>query len=170
MRAPSGKLNLIGITGTKGKTTTSYMIKGIYDSCDVKTGLVGTICNMIGERKLETDRTTPEANVLQPLLAEMVKENVKVCVMEASSQGLNLDRVGGCEFNLGLFTNLSPDHIGDTEHKDMDDYALAKSKLFKMCKKRSYKYRQSVCRRDDRKTPNAKFLRMALTKIVTSER
>ena len=132
---PSGKLNLIGITGTKGKTTTSYMIKGIYDSCDVKTGLVGTICNMIGERKLETDRTTPEANVLQPLLAEMVKENVKVCVMEASSQGLNLDRVGGCEFNLGLFTNLSPDHIGDTEHKDMDDYALAKSKLFKMCKK-----------------------------------
>lgn len=130
---PSGKLSLIGITGTKGKTTTSYMIKNIYDYCGAKTGLVGTICNMIGERKIETDRTTPEANVLQALLAEMTEEHVDVCVMEASSQGLNLDRVGGCEFKLGVFTNLSPDHIGATEHKDMDDYAHAKAKLFRMC-------------------------------------
>lgn len=131
---PSGKLSLIGITGTKGKTTTSYMIKSIYDACGDRTGLIGTICNMIGERRIETDRTTPEANVLQALLAEMAEEQVKVCVMEASSQGLNLDRTYGCEFQIGIFTNLSPDHIGATEHKDMADYAQAKAKLFRMCR------------------------------------
>lgn len=132
---PSGDLMLVGITGTKGKTTTSYMIKSIYDNARVKTGLIGTMGNMIGEKVIETERTTPEANVLQPLLREMVDEDVKVCIMEASSQGLNLGRVLGCEFAIGIFTNLSPDHIGENEHRDMDDYAEAKAKLFKMCRK-----------------------------------
>lgn len=132
---PSGELNLIGVTGTKGKTTTTYMIKNIYDKADVKTGLIGTICNMIGDEVVQTERTTPEANVTQKLLRKMVEADVKTCIMEASSQGLNLNRVGGCEYNIGIFTNLSPDHIGPNEHKDMDDYALAKSKLFRMCKK-----------------------------------
>ena len=132
---PSGDLMLLGITGTKGKTTTSYMIKSIYDNAGVKTGLVGTMGNMIGDRLIRTERTTPEANVLQPLLREMVSENVKTCIMEASSQGLNLGRVACCEFGIGIFTNLSPDHIGENEHSDMDDYARAKAKLFKMCRK-----------------------------------
>lgn len=134
-RHPSGDLSLIGVTGTKGKTTTTYMIKAIYDKAGVKTGLIGTICNMIGDEVIKTERTTPEANVTQKLLREMADKDVKVCIMEASSQGLNLNRVGGCEYNIGIFTNLSPDHIGPNEHKDMDDYANAKSKLFTMCKK-----------------------------------
>ncbi|MBQ8165165.1 MAG: UDP-N-acetylmuramoyl-L-alanyl-D-glutamate--2,6-diaminopimelate ligase [Clostridia bacterium] len=132
---PSAELNLIGVTGTKGKTTTTYMIKNIYDKMGVKTGLIGTICNMIGEEIIKTERTTPEANVTQKLLRRMVDSDVKTCVMEASSQGLNLNRVGGCEYNIGIFTNLSPDHIGPNEHKDMDDYAAAKAKLFGMCRK-----------------------------------
>ena len=132
---PSEKFVLTGITGTKGKTTTSYLLKNIYDHSDVKTGLVGTMCNMVGSRVIETERTTPEANVLQPLFKEMAEENVKVCIMEVSSQGLNLDRVGCCDFDIGIFTNLSPDHIGENEHKDMDDYAAAKAKLFRMCRK-----------------------------------
>jgi len=132
---PSEKFFLAGITGTKGKTTTSYLLKNIFDNADIKTGLVGTMCNMVGDRVVETERTTPEANVLQPLFKEMAEEDVKVCVMEVSSQGLNLDRVGGCDFDIGVFTNLSPDHIGDNEHKDMDDYAAAKAKLFKKCRK-----------------------------------
>ncbi|MBO5859448.1 MAG: UDP-N-acetylmuramoyl-L-alanyl-D-glutamate--2,6-diaminopimelate ligase [Clostridia bacterium] len=134
-RHPSGDLNLIGVTGTKGKTTTTYMIKAIYDKVGIKTGLIGTICNMIGDEIIATERTTPEANVTQKLLREMVDKDVEVCIMEASSQGLNLNRVGGCEYNTGIFTNLSPDHIGPNEHKDMDDYANAKSKLFAICKK-----------------------------------
>ncbi|MBE7065123.1 MAG: UDP-N-acetylmuramoyl-L-alanyl-D-glutamate--2,6-diaminopimelate ligase [Ruminococcaceae bacterium] len=134
-RHPSGELNLIGVTGTKGKTTTTYMIKNIYDKSSVKTGLIGTICNMIGDEVIKTERTTPEANVTQKLIRDMVNAGVKTCIMEASSQGLNLNRVGGCEYNIGVFTNLSHDHIGPNEHKDMDDYANAKSKLFTMCKK-----------------------------------
>lgn len=131
---PSGKLRLIGVTGTKGKTTTSIMLKSILDRSGEKTGLVGTMYNMIGDRTVPTERTTPEANVLQPLLSEMVGENVSSCVMEVSSQGLKLERVGGCEYELGIFTNLSRDHIGATEHPDMEDYAASKAKLFGMAK------------------------------------
>ena len=129
---PSGKLRLVGVTGTKGKTTTSIMLKSILDRQGEKTGLVGTMYNMIGDRVIPSVRTTPEANVLQPLLAEMVSEGVGSCVMEVSSQGLKLERVGGCEYRLGVFTNLSRDHIGATEHPDMEDYAASKAKLFGM--------------------------------------
>ena len=127
---PSGKMNLIGITGTKGKTTTSYMMRSILTAAGRESGLIGTICNYIGSERVETERTTPEANVIQPLLKRMVDAGIGDCVMEVSSQGLNLDRVGCCEFKVGLFTNLSRDHIGPTEHADMDDYAAAKAKLF----------------------------------------
>lgn len=132
---PTGEFNLIGVTGTKGKTTTSLMIKKIYDGFSEKTGLIGTMYNMVGDDIIETDRTTPEANVLQPLFRRMADENVATCIMECSSQGLKLNRVGGCEFNYGIFTNLSPDHIGATEHPDMDDYAFSKGLLFTRCKK-----------------------------------
>ena len=131
---PSGRLRLVGVTGTKGKTTTSIMLKSILDRQGEKTGLVGTMYNMIGERVIPTERTTPEANVLEPLLAEMADEGVASCVMEVSSQGLKLERVGGCEYELGIFTNLSRDHIGTTEHPDMEDYADSKAKLFGMAK------------------------------------
>ena len=129
---PSGKLDLIGITGTKGKTTTSYMMRSIYSAWNHKTGLIGTIQNMIGDEIIPTDRTTPEANDLQRLLGEMVSKDIKECIMEVSSQGLHLGRVACCNYKAAVFTNLTRDHIGPTEHKDMEDYALAKSKLFTM--------------------------------------
>ena len=132
---PSGELGLIGVTGTKGKTTTSLMIKNILEHAGHKSGLVGTMYNMVGADIVPTDRTTPESNVLQPLLRRMVREGCEKCVMEVSSQGLKLDRVGCCEYTLGVFTNLTPDHIGATEHPDMEDYAASKAKLFKMCEK-----------------------------------
>ncbi|MBQ7445656.1 MAG: UDP-N-acetylmuramoyl-L-alanyl-D-glutamate--2,6-diaminopimelate ligase [Clostridia bacterium] len=130
---PSGRLRLTGVTGTKGKTTTSIMIKKIMDAAGRHTGLVGTMYNMIGNETIPTDRTTPEANVLQPLLKRMADEGVTDCVMEVSSQGLKLERVGGCEYGTCVFTNLSRDHIGTTEHPDMEDYAASKAKLFSMC-------------------------------------
>jgi len=127
---PSGRLDLIGITGTKGKTTTSYMLRSIYTAAGKIGGLVGTIQNMIGDEVLHTERTTPEANDLQYLLNEMTNRDIGHCIMEVSSQGLNLNRVASCEYKASIFTNLSPDHIGPSEHKDMDDYANAKAKLF----------------------------------------
>ncbi|MCR5694896.1 MAG: UDP-N-acetylmuramoyl-L-alanyl-D-glutamate--2,6-diaminopimelate ligase [Clostridia bacterium] len=130
---PSGELRLTGVTGTKGKTTTSLMIKKIMDTAGRRTGLVGTMYNMIGREIIPTERTTPEANVLQPLLRKMADSGVSDCVMEVSSQGLKLERVGGCVYGTCVFTNLSRDHIGETEHPDMEDYAASKAKLFRMC-------------------------------------
>lgn len=132
---PSGKLHLLGITGTKGKTSTSYMIRSIYARAGRQTGLIGTIQNLVGDRVIPTERTTPEANVLQELLHQMVEEKIDTCIMETSSQGLHLDRTGCCQFEVGIFTNLSPDHIGPTEHASMEEYAKAKAKLFAQCKK-----------------------------------
>lgn len=132
---PSEKINLIGITGTKGKTSTSYMIRSIYKAAGIDTGMVGTICNIIGDEEIPAERTTPEANILQELFERMTEKNIDTCVMEVSSQGLHLDRVGHCEFSTAIFTNLSKDHIGENEHADMDEYLSAKAKLFTMCKK-----------------------------------
>ena len=109
---PSKKFKLIGITGTKGKTTTSYMIKEI----------------------LENDRTTPESLELQQLFSKMVEEKVEVVVMEVSSQSLKLHRVTGCDFDIAVFTNFSEDHISEIEHPTMEDYLQSKLKLFQMCK------------------------------------
>jgi len=134
-RHPSGRLNLIGVTGTKGKTTTTHMIKSILEHSGQKTGLIGTIANMIGDEILYAQRTTPESYDLQSLFDEMLEKGVKSVSMEVSSQGLALDRVGCCEFNIGIFTNITSDHIGPKEHKDFDDYLNAKAKLFTMCKK-----------------------------------
>ncbi|HOJ10802.1 MAG TPA: UDP-N-acetylmuramoyl-L-alanyl-D-glutamate--2,6-diaminopimelate ligase [Clostridiales bacterium] len=132
---PSRKLNLIGITGTKGKTTTTYMIKHILEDAGLKTGLIGTIQNMIGDEVLYAERTTPESYDLQALFSEMCEKDVKSVVMEVSSQGLQLNRVSCSHFEIGVFTNLYKDHISPTEHKDMEEYLNAKIKLFKMCEK-----------------------------------
>ena len=132
---PSSKFNLIGITGTKGKTTTTFMIKSILEKHGQKVGLIGTVANYIGDKNLgESERTTPESLELQELFNEMVKEKVDTVVMEVSSQSLKLHRVDGCNFNTVVFTNFSEDHISDKEHPDMQDYFDSKVKLFKMCK------------------------------------
>ena len=132
---PSGKFSLVGITGTKGKTTTAFMVKSILESGRQKVGLVGTLGSRIGDRTLYTERTTPESHDLQSLFADMVDEHVNSVVMEVSSQGLALHRVSCCEYEIGVFTNLTKDHIGPKEHSSMEDYLNAKIKLFKMCKK-----------------------------------
>lgn len=132
---PSRKFKLVGITGTKGKTTTSFMIKTILEKAGKKVGLVGTIATYIGDKKLEdSDRTTPESTKLQQVFAKMAKAKCDVVVMEVSSQSLKLNRVAGCDFDIGVFTNFSEDHISPKEHPDMKDYFDSKMKLLDMCK------------------------------------
>ena len=132
---PSRKVKLIGVTGTKGKTTTTFMIKKILEKQGIKTGLVGTIASYSGEHKLEdSDRTTPDSIKLQQLFAKMYEDGCKVIVMEVSSQSLKLHRVDGCNFDIGIFTNFSEDHISPKEHPTMEDYFNSKLKLFDMCK------------------------------------
>ena len=133
---PSKKFKLIGVTGTKGKTTTTFMIKEILEKAGKKVGLIGTVAIYInGERGKDSDRTTPESLELQKIFAEMVNQKVEYVIMEVSSQSLKLHRVDGCEFDMVVFTNLSEDHISQNEHPDMKDYFESKLKLFKMCNK-----------------------------------
>lgn len=126
---PVQQLKIIGITGTNGKTTSSYMIKAILESAGYKTGLIGTVANYIGDKKLITHRTTPESLELQELFCEMVESGVTYCIMEVSSHSLYLDRVYGIEFNEGVFTNLTQDHLDF--HKTFENYYQAKLILFK---------------------------------------
>ncbi|MBE5821628.1 MAG: UDP-N-acetylmuramoyl-L-alanyl-D-glutamate--2,6-diaminopimelate ligase [Clostridiales bacterium] len=129
---PSKKFKLIGVTGTKGKTTTTYMIKNILETAGKKVGLIGTITNMIGDKKYSTNNTTPGAIQLQALFYKMAQEGVDVAVMEVSSHALAMERVYGCDFDIGVFTNLSQDHMDF--HETFDNYIAAKQKLFDMCK------------------------------------
>lgn len=132
----SKKFTLIGVTGTKGKTTTTYMIKSILEKAGKKVGLIGTIENYIGEESLgESNRTTPGSIELQKMFYEMAKAKCDVVVMEVSSQSLKLNRVLGSYFDIGVFTNFSGDHISEKEHPSMDDYFKSKEKLFSMCPK-----------------------------------
>ena len=131
---PSRKFKLIGVTGTKGKTTTTYMIKTLLEAQGKKVGLIGTIENYIGEESLgESERTTPESLELQKMFAKMVEQKVEYVVMEVSSQALKLNRVAGCNFDIGVYTNFSKEHISAKEHSDMEDYFNSKMKLFEMC-------------------------------------
>ena len=133
---PSKKFKIIGVTGTKGKTTTTFMIKSILEKQGKKVGLIGTIAKYIGDKKIEdSERTTPDSLELQKLFYDMAKEKVDVVVMEVSSQSLKLDRVAGLEFEIGIFTNFLRDHISPKEHPDMEDYFASKVKMFNMCKK-----------------------------------
>ncbi len=132
---PSRKFKLIGVTGTKGKTTTTYMIKEILEKAGHKVGLIGTIATYINGKMIsESARTTPESIELQKTFAQMVEAGVEYVVMEVSSQSLKLHRVDGCNFDIVVFTNFSEDHISEKEHPDMKDYFESKLKLFKMCK------------------------------------
>ena len=131
---PAEQLKTIGITGTKGKTTTTYMIKAILESAGIQTGLIGTIETIIKDEHIPASNTTPESYIIQETFAKMVKAGCDAVVMEVSSQGLMLDRVSGFTFDYGVFTNLEKDHIGPAEHKDMDDYIRCKGLLFSQCK------------------------------------
>jgi len=139
---PSTHLKMIGVTGTNGKTTTTSLIAAILNAAGQKVGLIGTICNRIGDRVLPVKHTTPESTDLQQLLDEMVRDGVESCVMEVSSHALALNRVDGCEFDVSVFTNLTQDHLDF--HRNMEEYLEAKLRLFSELtvpgKKRKVKY------------------------------
>ena len=130
---PAKKLKVIGITGTKGKTTTTFMIRSILKHAGISTGLIGTIEVIIGDKHIPAHNTTPESYEVQEYFAQMVAAGCKVAVMEVSSQGLKLHRTAGIRFDIGIFTNLAPDHIGENEHASFEVYLECKSRLFRQC-------------------------------------
>lgn len=129
---PAKKLKVVGVTGTNGKTSVSYMLKSILEHCGYKVGLVGTIQNMIGDEVLPSKNTTPSPYELQSMFSLMDKAGCTYCIMEVSSHALDQDRTYGIEFEAGLFTNLTQDHLD--YHITMDNYLKAKKKLFSSCK------------------------------------
>lgn len=131
---PAEKMKVIGITGTKGKTTTTYLVKSILENAGHKVGLIGTIEAIIGDKVIPAANTTPESYIVQQYFAQMAEAGCDSVVMEVSSQGLMLHRTAGFLFDLGIFTNIEPDHIGPNEHKDFDDYIHCKGMLFKQCR------------------------------------
>ena len=131
---PASEMKIIGVTGTKGKTTTTYMVKSILEAAGLKVGLIGTIETLYGDVRIKAHNTTPESTVLQKTFRDMADAGIQAVVMEVSSQALMLHRTQGFIFDLGIFTNLSPDHIGPAEHKDFDDYLGCKSLLFRQCR------------------------------------
>lgn len=131
---PARKLKVIGITGTKGKTTTTYMVKSILENAGYKVGLIGTIETIIADKVIPSANTTPESYKVQEYFAQMADAGLDCVVMEVSSQGLMLDRTAGFTFEMGIFTNLSPDHIGPHEHESFEHYMACKSKLFRQCR------------------------------------
>lgn len=129
---PLKDIKLIGVTGTNGKTTITYLIKTILEAQNKKVGLIGTNQNMIGDKVMPTERTTPESYELYEMFADMAHEGADYIVMEVSSHALELHRVGGCEFETAIFTNLTQDHLDF--HGTMENYFNAKNKLFSMCR------------------------------------
>ena len=130
---PSAEMNVIGVTGTNGKTSTTYLMKSILDRIGRKVGIIGTIENRIGEKVLKAERTTPESKELQALLRRMKAEGVTDAVMEVSSHSLDLHRVDGIAFDVAIFTNLTQDHLD--YHKTMENYQAAKGLLFERAAK-----------------------------------
>lgn len=131
---PAEELKVIGVTGTKGKTTTTYMVKSILENAGYKVGLIGTIEAIIGDEVIPASNTTPESYVVQQYFRRMVEAGCRCVVMEVSSQGLMMHRTAGFTFEIGIFTNLEPDHIGPNEHASFEEYMACKGLLFQQCK------------------------------------
>ncbi len=131
---PAEQLKVIGITGTKGKTTTSYMVKSILEGAGHAVGLIGTIETVIGDEAIPSSNTTPESYLVQSYFRRMLDAGCDCCVMEVSSQGLMMHRTAGFTFEMGIFTNLEPDHIGPNEHSSFEEYLSCKRLLFRQCR------------------------------------
>lgn len=131
---PAKKMITVGITGTKGKSTVEHMVRDIIEKSGKTCGIIGTVGAFMNGKSMVTEHTTPESYELQKLFAMMVEEGCEYMVMEVSSQGIKMDRVAGITFDYGVFTNISPDHIGPGEHADFDEYLSCKAELFKRCK------------------------------------
>ncbi|MBR5437359.1 MAG: UDP-N-acetylmuramoyl-L-alanyl-D-glutamate--2,6-diaminopimelate ligase [Clostridia bacterium] len=134
-RNPSKEIDVIGITGTKGKTTVAHLIKFVLDTAGIMTGIIGTVGASYGDTVLPTVNTTPESYELQKMLRMMADGGCKAAAIEVSSLGLKSHRTDGTEFAWGVFTNLYPDHIGTNEHDSFEEYAFWKTQLFPLCKK-----------------------------------
>ena len=147
-RHPSAELALVGITGTNGKTTTSYVLASIFESAGIKCGRIGTIGYTIGGREIDAARTTPEAPELQRMLRAMVDDGAGACVMEVSSHALALRRADSLRFAAGVFTNLTRDHLDF--HGDMESYFVAKRRLFEILPDGAV----GVINADDRRGPD----------------
>ncbi len=132
---PARSLRTIGVTGTKGKTTTACMIRSVLERAGHKTGMIGTLGIVIGSSTVPTNNTTPESYEIQRALRRMVEAGCSCAVLEASSLGLKWHRTGGFQFDYGVFTNFSPDHIGSNEHASLEEYLACKSLLFRNCRK-----------------------------------
>ncbi|MBR5523799.1 MAG: UDP-N-acetylmuramoyl-L-alanyl-D-glutamate--2,6-diaminopimelate ligase [Clostridia bacterium] len=141
---PADRIRMVGVTGTNGKTTTTTLIKSMLEYDGYKVGLIGTIQNQIGDRVIPAQHTTPDPYDLQELLSLMVAEGCDYCVMEVSSHALHQYRVAGCTYELGVFTNLTQDHLD--YHETMENYMLAKKQLFTIC-------RAGIVNLDDSWTP-----------------
>lgn len=131
---PASQLKVIGITGTKGKTTTTYMVKSILENAGYKVGLIGTIESIIGDEVIPSANTTPESLTVQEYFRRMLDAGCDCAVMEVSSQGLKLHRTAGFIFEIGIFTNIEPDHIGPNEHASFEEYLECKSRLLRQCR------------------------------------
>lgn len=132
---PANDLAVVGITGTKGKTTVTNMLRSVFDGCGIKSGVIGTIGAFWGEKQEKTVNTTPESYEIQRLLRKMADDGCKAVFIEISSLGLKQHRSDGILFDTAVFTNLSPDHIGGTEHESFEEYAYWKKQLFKQCRR-----------------------------------
>lgn len=131
---PARELKTVAITGTKGKTTTTAMVAEIFEQAGIKTGTIGTLGIVYGGKTYKTDNTTPESYEIQKAMRDMINAGCGAMVIEASSIGLKHNRLAGIEFDAGIFTNFSDDHIGGVEHKDLGEYLYCKSLLFRQCR------------------------------------
>lgn len=131
---PAEAMKIIGVTGTKGKTTTAFLVKSILENAGHKVGLIGTIGAVIGDELIPSNNTTPESTLVQELFAKMKDAGCDTVVMEVSSQGLMQHRTQGFVFDYGIFTNIEPDHIGPDEHASFEEYMTCKGMLFRQCK------------------------------------
>ena len=155
---PAQHLVTIGVTGTKGKTTTAYMIYEILRKAGIRAGLIGTIETRIGEKSIPSENTTPEPVVLQKLFSEMMREGCTHVVMEVSSQAEKQHRCDGITFDYGVFTNIGNDHIGAGEHASFAEYLSCKKKLLRTC-------RTGIVNRDDKRFPE--IIRQSTCRLVT---
>ena len=153
---PANRLSVIGVTGTKGKTTVSYLLTFLLECAGYKVGRIGTMGIQIGEEHYSTNNTTPDAFTIHKYFAKMEEMGCEFAVIEVSSQSLKQNRVEGIVFDAAIFTNFSPDHIGEGEHKNKKEYRYFKSRLFKQAKcaignlddmECSYMFRQTDCRK-----------------------
>jgi len=131
---PADKLKIIGVTGTKGKTTVTWLLHTLLEGAGHKSGLIGTIETIIGKEKIPSENTTPESFTIQEYFAKMVEEGCEYAVMEVSSQGIKQKRVEGISFLAAVFTNFGEDHIGPGEHENVEEYRYYKSRLFRQCR------------------------------------